>query len=85
MCRDNYTCHMRVTDSARQHGIEDSDILHAFAVAVRSIPQGEDAKYLLIGADWSGRLLELVYIDDENPRIIHAMPLRQRFYRYLPR
>jgi len=28
---------------------------------------------------------ELVYIDDEDPRIIHAMPLRHRFYRYLPR
>lgn len=60
-------------------------MLHAFAVAVRSIPHGDEGKYLVIGADWSGRLLELVYIDDKDPRIIHAMPLRPRFRRYLPR
>lgn len=76
---------MRITDSARRHGVEDADMLHAFAVAVRSIPDGDEGKHLIIGADWSGRLLELVYIDDEDPRIIHAMPLRHRFYRYLPR
>ena len=75
---------VRITDSARKHGVTDTDMLHAFAVAVRSIP-GEDDTHLLIGADWSGRFLELIYIDDEDPRIIHAMPLRQRFYRYLPR
>ncbi len=75
---------MRITDSARKHGVTDTDMLHAFAVAVRSIPN-EDDTHLLIGADWSGRFLELIYIDDEDPRIIHAMPLRQRFYRYLPR
>jgi len=75
---------VRITDSARKHDVTDTDMLHAFAVAVRSIP-GEDDTHLLIGADWSGRFLELIYIDDEDPRIIHAMPLRQRFYRYLPR
>ena len=52
---------------------------------MRSTPHGDDNKHLVIGADWSGRFLELAYIDDEDPRIIHAMPLRQRFYRYLPR
>jgi len=75
---------VRITDSARKHDVTDTDMLHAYAVAVRSIP-GEDNTHLLIGADWSGRFLELIYIDDEDPRIIHAMPLRQRFYHYLPR
>lgn len=60
-------------------------MLHAFAVAVRSVPHGDERRHLIIGTDWSGRLLELVYIDDEDPRIIHAMPLRPRFYHYLPR
>ncbi len=77
---------VRITDSARKHGVTDTDTdtLHAYTVAVRSIP-GEDNTHLLIGADWSGRFLELIYIDDEDPHIIHAMPLRQRFHRYLPR
>jgi hypothetical protein len=42
---------VRITDSARRHGVDDADMLHAFAVAVRSIPHGDESKHLLIGAD----------------------------------
>jgi hypothetical protein len=40
---------------------------------------------LYIGADTGGRLLELVVLDPESeePAIMHAMPLRPKFYRYL--
>jgi hypothetical protein len=41
---------------------------------------------LLIGADRAGRLLEVVVLDDdpdEEPLVIHAMPLRPKFHRYL--
>jgi hypothetical protein len=41
---------------------------------------------LVIRADRSGRLLEIVVLDDdadEEPVVIHAMPLRPKFHRYL--
>lgn len=39
---------------------------------------------LVIGADAAGRLLEVVVLDpDEDPVVIHAMPLRPKLYRYL--
>ena len=41
---------------------------------------------LVIGADRSGRLLEVVVLDDdpdEEPIVIHAMPLRPKFHRFL--
>jgi hypothetical protein len=41
---------------------------------------------LIIGADRAGRLLEIVVLDpDDDPVVIHAMPLRQKFYDYLRR
>lgn len=52
--------------------------------ATRLIP-GE-GRHLIIGADRAGRLLELVILDDdpeEEPVVIHAMPLRPKFYRHL--
>jgi hypothetical protein len=41
---------------------------------------------LVIGADRSGQLLELVVLDDdpdEEPIVIHAMALRPKFHRDL--
>ena len=41
---------------------------------------------LVIGADESGRILEIVVLDDDpddDPIVIHAMPLRPKFHRYL--
>ena len=38
---------------------------------------------LVIGADRTGRLLEVVVLDDDadnEPVVIHAMPPRQKFY-----
>lgn len=40
-----------------------------------------DGRTLIIGADRAGRLLEVVVLDDdpdEEPVIIHAMPLRPK-------
>ncbi len=40
----------------------------------------------MIGADRSGRLLEVVILDDdpnEQPVVIHAMFLRSKFHDYL--
>jgi len=75
---------VEIADSARKHGVRDKDMLHAVRHPVRVVP-GE-GRNLFIGADWSGRLLEVVVLDDdpdEEPIVIHAMPLRPKFHRFL--
>lgn len=75
---------MKVTDSARKHGVREEDIDHVVRNPLRVIPgEGRD---LTIGADRSGGLLEVVVLDDDpdgEPVVIHAMPLRPKFHRYL--
>lgn len=77
---------MEVRGAARKHGIEDADILHALANALRTIEvemHGED-RLLVIGPTRSGLLLELVLVPAADPdRIIHADRLRAKFYVYL--
>ncbi len=75
---------MEIEDSARKHGVRDEDIDHVLRNPLRVVAgEGRD---LVIGADRSGRLLEVVILDDdpnEEPVVIHAMPLRSKFYDYL--
>jgi hypothetical protein len=79
-----YLVEVEIADSARKHGIDDEDIQHAIRHPLRVVPgTGRD---LVIGADRSGRLLEVVVLDDDpndEPVVIHAMPLRAKFHRYL--
>ena len=75
---------VEVADSARKHGVLDEDMQHAIRHPVRVIPG--DGRDLVIGADRSGRLLEVVILDDDpdqEPIVIHAMTLRAKFHRYL--
>jgi len=62
---------VEIADSARKHGVRDEDIDHAVGNPLRVIAgEGRD---LVIGADRSGRLLEVVVLDDdpdEEPVII---------------
>lgn len=75
---------VEVADSARKHGVTDNDMFHALRLPLRMVRQGDD-RVLYIGADAGGRLLEIVVLDPEcdEPVIIHAMPLRPKFYRFL--
>lgn len=77
---------MEIGESARKHGVSDTDILHAWENALRLIEyeyDGED-RLLVIGPDASGRLLELVAVPAAVPtRVIHADILRPKFYDYL--
>lgn len=69
-----------VTDSARRHGISDDDILHAYRNPIR-VHMLDDVD-MLVGADRSGRLIEIgVTVDDDEwiAAIVHAMPMRSRF------
>lgn len=75
---------MDIADSARKHGVHDEDMQHAIRHPVRIVPG--DGRDLVIGADRSGRLVEVVILDDdpeEEPIVIHAMALRAKFHRYL--
>ena len=77
---------MEVTTSAPKHGIDDADIQHAWANAIRLVEYDYDGeeRLLAIGPDRHGRMLELVAVPvDEPTRIIHADRLRPTFYDYL--
>lgn len=74
---------MEITVSARKHGIADLDMLDAVRLPLRRIEHNDDA-ILILGADRTGRLLEVVVIDREGqPTVIHAMEMRRAFRRYL--
>ena len=70
----------RIARSARRHRIADDDILHACRNAVRVVTTDEVT--MLIGADRSGRLLEVgTIVQAERITIIHAMPARAKYLR----
>ncbi len=76
---------MRITESARRHGVSDKAIHHAVANAIRLVDI--DDGLFVIGADTSGQLLELVArpTDAGDLVVFHAMPLRPaNAKRYLP-
>jgi len=75
---------VRIGAPARKHGVADSDIRHAARKATRRLLMDDDLT-LLIGAASDGALLEIgVFdLDGDDPVVIHAMPLRRKFYRLL--
>jgi len=78
------TC-VRITRSARRHGVNDEAIRHAVTNAIRLIET--DDGLFIIGADTSGQMLEVVARPSETGDLIvfHAMPLRPaNVKRYLP-
>ncbi len=76
-----------VRDSARKHGISDDDMCHAVAQAmvVLGVTPGPQGRSVHLGADPTGRLLEIVSVGRASGRrvIIHAMPMRRKFRTYL--
>jgi hypothetical protein len=69
-----------VLASARKHGIQDEDMLHAYRHPVRVFEVGD--LVMLIGGDRSGRLLEVGMTQAEGIEfIVHAMPARSTFLR----
>jgi hypothetical protein len=75
---------VRFTESAYRHGVAEADMLHAFRNPLR-IRDLDEELTLYIGADRDGALLEVVAadLDGDDPRIIHAMGLRPRYYGFL--
>ena len=74
---------MRVHDSARKHGVEPDDAVHAaeHAVFVSDLDEDNPARQLRLGFDTEGRLLEVVVLrfDSGNELLIHAMKARRQY------
>jgi hypothetical protein len=77
---------VEVLRSARRHGIDDVDIDHAVRNAKVVEEVAEDpVRYLVIGPDRAGNLLELIVLDrPQGPAVTHAMALRAKYRRLLP-
>jgi hypothetical protein len=68
--------------AAFKHGVTEDDIRWAFLRTVfDGAMEGEDNKYLRIGFDGRGNLLEVMYnlIDEQSVNIFHAMKCRKPF------
>ena len=71
--------------SAFKHGVRVESIAHAVAqwlVVVDLDVDGDPARVLAIGPDVAGNLLEVIWLElaDDRMLVIHAMPLRASFY-----
>ena len=74
--------------SAFKHGISEADIEHAISLFLFDCAlTGEDDKYLLIGFDTNGNLLEVIYniINDSSINVFHAMKCRKEYIKLLER
>ncbi|MGH2747891.1 MAG: hypothetical protein ACRDKB_08205 [Actinomycetota bacterium] len=72
-----------IASSARRHGVDEEDMLHAYRNAIDAWTLDEGL-IMLVGADRSGSsLLEIgvVRADDGTPVIVHAMKARPKFLR----
>lgn len=69
---------MEIHQSARRHNVNDADIVHAVSHAIAWLEVGDDpVRYLLVGPDHAGNLIELVVLDAVDVQlVIHAMPAR---------
>ena len=76
---------MDVLPSALRHGIGSTDIDHAARNATVVEEVAEDpTRYLVIGPDRAGNLVELVVMDRPKARQSSTLPLRAKYRRLLP-
>ena len=76
---------VEIVASARNHGISDDDIRHAFTNAVAAITTPDQPDFtMLIGADIAGKFLEIgVLAAEDNDYVIHAMAARSRYLKMI--
>jgi hypothetical protein len=69
--------------AAFKHGVTEADILRAFETFIYEDPvdEGIDNKYLLLGFNLQGNLIEVMYnrINEDAVNVFHAMPCRKAF------
>jgi hypothetical protein len=74
--------------TAFKHNITEKDINCAMAVPLVDILLNKHInKYLLVGFDMSGNLLEIMYnlVGEDTANVFHAMKCRKEWYKYIPR
>lgn len=73
--------------SAFRHEVTEQDMQHALRSALVVEEIGEDPiRYLVLGPDRAGNLLELVVLDrPQGPAVIHAMSMRPKYRSLLPK
>ena len=70
-----------IAPSAGRHGIDLTDILHAFDNPMW-IEDLDDGLLMVIGPDASGRLPEIGIVEGlEGPVVVHAMQARAKYLR----
>ena len=78
---------MEILHSAFRHDIQAEDMQHVLnnALVIEEVAD-DPIRYLVLGPDGSGNLLELVVMDrPQGPAIIHAMPMTEQYRRLLPK
>ena len=76
-----------ILGSANRHGIDPSDVEHALrhALVVEEVRE-DPLRYLVLGPDAAGNMLELVVMDrPQGPAVIHAMRMQAKYERLLGR
>lgn len=71
-----------IVPSARRHGVDEEDMMHAYRNATDAWALDEGL-VMLVDPDRSGAPLEIgvVRSDDSTPVIVHAMKARPKFLR----
>ena len=74
----------RIGEPARSHGVADADMQHAVRNAMTRIEMDDDL-VMMIRSSESGTLLGVGVLGygGADPVIIHAMRLRETFFRFL--
>jgi hypothetical protein len=71
---------IEIRQSAYKHGCTYDDIINCYRFPIKSmILEREESKYLYIGLDSKGRLIELLANHNAITVIFHAMKLRKAF------
>ncbi|CAN5612072.1 hypothetical protein BH24ACT26_BH24ACT26_05180 [soil metagenome] len=72
---------VEILPSSRRQGIADEDIQHgiANAMVVEEVAE-HPVRYLVLGPDRAGNLLELAVLDrPQGPAVLHAMTMRPKY------
>ena len=71
---------MDVERSARKHGIDDDDMMHAYRNHWKAFATDDDAVAMYVGPSRTGVPLEVgVVVDEDGQAIVHAMVARSKF------
>lgn len=70
-----------IAESARKHGVDDDDVLHAYnnPIFVEDLDEG---LLMFVGPNRAGKLLEVGFVvSADGPVIVHAMEARPKYLR----